>query len=271
MKYDYIGKRFGKLVVLRKSEKTNKKKELFLVCKCDCGNETVVRAYGLKAGKPKSCGCLLHSAFKDITGNKYGRLTVIGLEGKNDKGVYMWRCKCDCGNEIVRDSCRLVTGNTKSCGCLKKELELGGLYEHKLHSIWKSMLGRCYTKTNTSYRNYGGRGIGVCNEWRKSFKEFYEWAYANGYRENLSIDRIDVNGNYEPENCRWVDVYTQANNRRNNRFFEYQREVHTAAEWDRKLGNGDRMIARRLCEGWSFEDALSIPKFKQRKRVGDTD
>lgn len=185
--------------------------------------------------------------FIDLTGKKYNKLTVLKrVENKNKQT--MWLCQCDCGNKVIVSGGNLKNGHTTSCGCysiqnkIKRAKEKNpcykhGLYNTRLNRIWNSMKKRCYLKTHKAYKNYGGRGIKVCDEWldkENGFINFYHWAMSNGYKEDLTIDRIDTNGNYEPNNCRWATREEQQNNKRNNHYLEYGGEIHTLAEWSKK-------------------------------------
>ena len=179
------------------------------------------------------------NGFKNLIGKKYGNLTVIGLSDKMSGRKSYWYCKCDCGNEIEVRSDNLTTGNTLSCGCLKKaqdRVNLTKFHRHKeshtkLHDTWLGIKQRCLNPNNKSYINYGGRGITVCKEWSESYENFRDWSLNNGYADNLSIDRIDVNGNYEPSNCRWANAKQQANNRRSNLEITYNSETKTLMQW----------------------------------------
>jgi len=133
-----------------------------------------------------------------------------------------------------------------------------GMTNTRLHHIWKSIKQRCYNPNNNRYSNYGGRGITVCDEWRNSFNAFYEWAMANGYADDLTIDRKDTNGNYEPSNCCWATQKEQQNNRRNNCLITHNGETHTLAEWAAITGLKYQTIQRRLKTGWNIKDALTI-------------
>lgn len=177
----------------------------------------------------------------DLRGQKYGRLTVIEFVGNDKHYNSLWKCQCDCGNIITINSNRLRTGNTKSCGCaltdcLRKRNFRHGLYFTRLHGIHSKMLARCYNPHNKRYKNYGARGISVCEEWRgdHGFVNFYNWANENGYRDDLTIDRIDTNKNYSPDNCRWATYQEQENNRTNNRYVKVNGEIDTVANLARK-------------------------------------
>lgn len=165
---------------------------------------------------------------------------LIGRKfGKNNKRERIWTCKCDCGNISFVTTNHLTSGHTKSCGCYNREL-IGnlnkkiGMTKTKIYYVYRNMLNRCYYEKAEEYKNYGGRGIIVCEEWKNSFENFYEWVKISNYQEGLTIDRIDVNGNYEPSNCRWATPMQQSNNKRNTRRIMINGEIDTISNHARK-------------------------------------
>lgn len=210
--------------------------------------------------------------FTDLTGQRFGRYTVIKRAedqiSPSGKHRVMWLCKCDCGNTNAVLSAALVSGHTVSCGCFKKDhdhtrcMTHGATLGHKptrLYKVWDGMKARCYNPHKAYYAIYGGRGISMCDEWHYSFEAFQKWAYENGYDDSLTIDRIDTDGDYCPENCRWATIKEQSNNKRNNVFISYKGETHTIAEWSEITGIPFHTIRRRYVDGWSVEDVLLKP------------
>ena len=194
-------------------------------------------------------------------GEKIGRLTVIKCVGKKDNGAKIYQCVCDCGNFKEVLGVELRREHTRSCGCLFKDVQLKTVSKHgqrytRLYSIWKDIKKRCNNPKSAHFNSYGGRGIKVCDEWANEFHPFYEWAMANGYSDELSIDRKNVNGNYEPSNCRWATMKEQANNKRNSVFIEHNGETHTVAEWSEILDIKRTTIYSRLQRGVPKEKVL---------------
>ena len=199
----------------------------------------------------------------DLTNKEFGRLTVIKETESSNKNR-KWLCKCKCGSITSVYGNDLKSGKTQSCGCIHSE-QLAkrnykhGLSDNRLIGIWRAMKQRCYNQNSQYYYNYGGRGIVVCNEWLHDFQAFYDWAMANGYTDNLTIDRIDVNGNYEPSNCRWATRKEQSNNTRANRLITYNGETKTVAQWAKEKHIKYATLEMRLWRGWATERALSTP------------
>ena len=172
---------------------------------------------------------------KDLTGQKFGRLTVIKFYEKRKRNTgssykYYWLCRCQCGNKIIVDVDNLKNNSTKSCGCISKEKPAHithGLTNTLLYGVWGGIKTRCLNKNYKKYKDYGGRGIIICDEWLNDFSSFYNWSIENGYKKGLTIDRIDVNRNYEPKNCRWTTQKVQQNNRRNNKRKELKNEINS--------------------------------------------
>lgn len=178
------------------------------------------------------------SRVHDLTGQKFGLLTVIGIADTNTQKTY-WVCKCDCGNMKTVRSDSLLCGSIKSCGCLKRKQDKINLTKHYRHMMsgtriyqeWQGMKGRCNNPHDPRYDRWGGRGIKVCDEWQNSFEAFYNWAMANGYKDDLTIDRIDNDGNYEPSNCRWATQQEQSRNRSSNIKITIGNSTRTLMEW----------------------------------------
>lgn len=205
----------------------------------------------------------------DLTGKRFGRLVVL-RRCESDKRK--WNCQCDCGNKTSVLTSQLTSGKTKSCGCYKKDLDSKRFKKHgdanksKLYCVWAGMKNRCKNKSHIGYKDYGGKGIRYCEEW-EDYSNFKNWAESNGYKEGLTIDRIDNNKNYCPENCRWVDRFVQANNMTKNHLLELDGEKHTIAEWSRITGIDQSVIKARVNRlGWSAEKTLKTPVRKLVKK-----
>lgn len=185
----------------------------------------------------------------------------------------MWLCKCDCGNIIKAASQNLKSGNTKSCGCLNKEIATKvntkhNMYGTRLYKIWCNMKNRCYNQNVKAYNDYGGRGIKVCDDWlnkENGFINFYNWAINNGYKDDLTIDRINNDGNYEPSNCRWATILEQSHNKRNSIKLTYNNETKHISELAKEYGlTRDCLWERLYVLNWNLEKALLTPPKKQK-------
>jgi hypothetical protein len=200
----------------------------------------------------------------DITGRRFGKLTVIKISDKrNSSNDILWECQCDCGKYKLIISGSLRHGMTASCGCLQGHPTHGD-WNKRIRIIWINMMRRCYKTTDKQYMDYGGRGIRVCQAW-KNYSKFKDWAYSNGYKDDLTIERIKVNKGYNPNNCKWATRTEQANNRRSNRLLSVNGEVKTIADWGRISGIKPSVISSRVIMGWSANDAI----FKPINKKGD--
>lgn len=200
---------------------------------------------------------------KDETGNVYGRLTVIKRDGCDNSGAAKWLCKCECGKTVSVRGIALRKGTTRSCGCYSAEYHREKTKKFntdnpRLYRIWNTMKLRCRAKSQQSYKYYGSRGINVCKEW-DNFDVFAEWASTHGYADNLSLDRIDPSGNYEPDNCRWVTMKEQANNKRTSRWFVFEGKKMTMQQIADKYGIPTSTLFNRLKRGMNIYDAVTVP------------
>lgn len=221
----------------------------------------------------------MKTKYKDLTGKQFGRWTVIGLSPKEGRKTY-WTCQCECGNVKDIRSDILQSGQSKSCGCLKSEVSAANVSKNHTHKqsgtriyrIWQGIKRRCENVNEPCYYRYGGRGIKVCDEWNKDFIAFYEWAMSNGYADDLSIDRIDNNGNYCPENCRWSTNKEQCNNRRTNVLYKIGNATKTLMQWCEIFEVDYQDVRARFHRGVNSTDELFHPVRSQyRGKQSDSD
>lgn len=263
---NYLGKKIGKLTVIEFLGRDEKRGNGLWKCLCECGNEKIITTSDLKT--VKSCGCARNPIRNDLTGKKFGRWTVLELSQKGN-GKVKYLCQCECGTIKEVNATDLVNGKNKSCGCYKIDIHsTHNLSKDRLYKVWTGIKGRCYNENNPHYKNYGGRGITMCEEWENNFQSFYDWAYANGYDKTVkkgmcTIDRIDVNKGYSPENCRWVDMKTQDNNKRNTIYLTYKGEKKSLTEWTELTGITKHAILKRLKLNWDIEKILTTPVNKK--------
>lgn len=208
----------------------------------------------------------------DLSGRRFGRLVVISRGNVTQSHNSYWVCKCDCGNQCLIRGDHLKKGLSKSCGCLNKEAAsvrqtVHGLSGSRLHVIWVSMKQRCDNPQNQAYSRYGEREIAVCDEWKNDFQAFYDWAMTHGYESGLTIDRIDNNKGYSPQNCRWATSSEQARNRRSCHFITFGGETRTMIEWAEKTGLPLNVLYLRIVRyGWPVWRALTEPLHMEKRR-----
>lgn len=235
------------------------KHHAFWYCQCECGTMKVVSGQELQKKATRSCGCL-NREITDLTGMKFGRLTVTGFHHR-DTRTY-WNCQCECGSAgKVIVGYTLLNGDTRSCGCLLKEIlktasVTHGLRRHPLYRVWSNMKNRCYNIASSRYPDWGGRGITVCDEWL-DFSVFHAWGTATGYKKGLTIERIDNNGNYSPANCRWATLTEQANNKRNTLQILYHGVMQPLGPL--ASGRWEKVWQRIKKYGWSVDRAVDTP------------
>lgn len=271
---DLIGKIFGKLTVVEYAGSKNLNH--MWKCRCECGEETIVRTAYLNNGHTKSCGCLKKESKlrEDLTGQVFGRLTVIEYVGSKGANYGLWKCKCECGKETISRLDTLKNGQAKSCGCLTRSGHISvthGLSNHRLYTIYENMKKRCNDPSHKAYHHYGGRGIKICDEWINSVEAFIR-DMEDTFKEGLTLERIDVNGDYSPENCKWATRIEQGNNRRNNRLIEVFGETMTLAQATRKYNVSTSNLRYRLdVLKYAPELAVSLPLWKKGKRKKERD
>lgn len=215
--------------------------------------------------------------YEDLSGEKYGRWTVLEVAGRNDKGNILYKCRCDCGKEKIVSSTSLRDGSSKSCGCLQKEKSKENLLRYnsserykqpshtthgmrhtRLYRVWCGMKKRCNCTNYEHFDRYGGRNIRVCEEWSNDFQKFADWALKSGYKDDLSIDRIDVEGNYTPENCRWATIKMQARNKENTLLYEHEGVTKPFIEWCENYGVPYKSAHARYRKGKSFDEIFKV-------------
>lgn len=264
---DLTGQRFGRLTAIslccRLKDRDITQRRVYWACSCDCGDSLIVSSNHLRTGHTTSCGC---SRMLDIRGQRYGRLIAVAPCCAIKSRRLYWACSCDCGNTVISPLDSIRRGDTSSCGCYNRELRSShNMTGTPTYAAWNGITARCYNQKDRNYSNYGGRGIKVCDRWRESFKAFLEdmgerpdARYSLG-RAEYSLDRIDVNGDYEPGNCRWATYLQQQRNKRCGLFLTYKQETLCVAEWGERLKISRNVLYFRLKSGWSVEQALETP------------
>lgn len=206
----------------------------------------------------------------DLTGKKFGRLTVVKFIGLDKRRNSIWECKCECGTTKNINGQHLRNGTVISCGCYISMITTErntthGLSHDRIYRIYYAMKERCYNQNNHKYNIYGNRGITICDEWLNDFQSFYKWSIENGYNENLTIDRIDNNKGYEPSNCRWVSVKVQSRNKSSNKIYEINGVKKTFIEWCEFYNVPRHLPYNRIRKGWNIIEALTTPPLKKYK------
>lgn len=251
---DLSNKQFGLWSVI---ERDFTKKKTSFICRCKCGAIHSVRADLLTSGK--STGCLSCVRTTDLQGKIFGSWLALSAVKENGR-TKGWLCKCQkCGVTKIVNASNLTSGKSTQCRkCSTPRTH--NKTSSRLYCIYRHMINRCYCKTSDCYNNYGDRGITICQEWLDDFNAFYEWSLSNGYQDNLTIDRIDVNQGYSPENCKWATIQEQQKTHKRSLVeLTFNNEIKCLSEWARVTGLHIETIKRRLAKGWSVERALTTP------------
>ena len=264
-----VGERFNSLVIL---DIFKRGRQTFAKCKCDCGNIKDINISNIKRGMSKSCGCSQkrkEGSDSYLFEKPFGKLTVIKFHHKDDHYIRHYLCKCECGNYKIIAENHLKDGTTKSCGChrIAARITCKNMTGTRFHNIWRSMKQRCDNKTCSAFPNYGGRGITYCDNW-KVFNNFYDDMYQSYFHhikkygeKDTTLDRIDVNGNYELSNCRWATWEIQAKNKRKviKVYDDILGEENSLMGYCKTHNLRYGRVSERVRRGWSIEDALTKP------------
>lgn len=276
---DLVGNRYNTLTVISRNEELSKPNSTYWNCVCDCGAEVVMSNSNLRfKEKPSHLGCPLKKPpynFDDLTGRRFGRLTVVKTCGRNDQKKILWKCKCDCGGEKIVSSTLLKNGKVASCGCLlteqrkKPKRTTHNMSKTDIYKKYMSMIGRCSPKYH-AHKDYYDKGISVCEEWvgENGFECFRDWSYENGYDASkrwteMTLDRIDNSKGYSPQNCRWTTEKEQQNNKSTNVYIEWNGKRMTLKQWSEKCGLNYGTLKNRLRRGWRPPRLFDPPQIKR--------
>lgn len=259
-----IGEKYNSLTVIENMGH-NAKHEAIYKCRCDCGREKIIRKKDFARGFTKSCGECKKDKTDIEIGSVFNQLTVIDKNYATNNGRPAYLCLCSCGNKTIATKSALRNGNKKSCGCLilKTSMKNLGIKEKevyssktKLYKVYYSMKQRCNNPKEKSYKNYGARGIKICDEWENDYNLFEAWALSHGYQEGLTIERKDVNKGYSPSNCSWITKKEQGYNRTNSRLLTYNNKTQCLTKWAEELNISVNTLKTRCRKGWSDKEII---------------